>query len=99
MKKILLIMTLILFCNAPMSLAGDEVVGIVKSIDLKTRKIYVTKPTGDTSVAYSTDTKWPQGMSDASDWVGKKVTVTIDSLSKFVSEVEEYKEPKEKTRR
>ena len=88
---ILLMVAFVAFQGAIFAAEASAVQGTVKSVDTAAKKIEVTTATGDSSVAYGDETKWPEGVTDPASLIGKEVKVSTDEATSAAKEVEEVK--------
>ena len=92
MKKLAALLIVALVALQGVALAGT-VEGTVKSVDATAMKLEVS--TGDTETSWATynaDTKWPEGVTDPSTLVDKKVKITTDETTSVATSVEEVME-------
>ena len=92
MKKVLMIVLVALVAFQVAAFAA-EISGTVKSVDATAMKLEVSEEgkMESTWVAYTAETKWPEGVTDPATLVDKSVVVTTDDVTKAATSVEEAK--------
>lgn len=74
------------------AIAGS-VEGTVKSVDGAAKKLEVSTAEGASSwISYGDTTEWPAGVTDPSDLVGKKVSISTDDVTEEATSVAEAAE-------
>ena len=63
--------------------------GVVKSADAAAKKLEIASDAGASWVAFSAATKWPAGVTDPANLVGKKVKITTNDATSEATAVEE----------
>lgn len=91
MKKVLVLAAL--FAVAfQVSVFAAELTGTVKAVVAAEKKLEITTEKGDEAVTFTDATKWDDGVTDPTIYVGKKVTVTSNDETKAVESILEVKE-------
>lgn len=67
---------------------ADTIQGTLKSVDESTKKMELDTERGSKSIAYTSSTKWPAGVTTPSELVGEDVKVEQDDLLEEALSVE-----------
>lgn len=68
---------------------AGAVQGTVASVDAAAQTLSISTVEGDSSVAYTAATTWPEGVTDPATLVGKSVEVTTDDATGAATAVAE----------
>ncbi len=91
MKKMMMILAGLMVSLVALSGVSMAAIveGSVKSVDAAAKKLEISSEAGASWVAFSAATKWPAGVTDPANLVGKNVKVTTDDATSEATSVEE----------
>ena len=81
-----LMLALVAFQSASMAAIVE---GSITSVDAAAKKLEINAASGASWIAFSATTKWPAGVTDPANLVGKKVKITTDDATSQATSVEE----------